>query len=60
MHSKECGSNFPYKWYFGDENLQVYTSYISNPKVDKGSFMHGKMSLVPPVNPIVIAMMFIL
>jgi hypothetical protein len=46
--------------FFGDEHLQVYVGYYSNPKVERRSFMHGKMSLVPFVNPMVIAMISIL
>ncbi len=46
--------------FFGDEHLQVYAGYCSNPRAYRRSFMHGKMSSVPPVNPIVIAMIFIL
>ncbi len=46
--------------FFGDENLKVYAGYCSEPKADRGGFMHGKMSSIPPVNPAVIAMIFIL
>jgi hypothetical protein len=46
--------------FFGDKNLQVYAVYSSDLKADRGSFIHGKMSSIPPVNPIVIAMIFIL
>ncbi len=35
---------------FGDENLQMYAGYCSDPKADRGGFMHGKMSSIPPVN----------
>jgi hypothetical protein len=42
--------------FFGDENLQVYAGYCSDPKADRGSFMHGKMSSIPPVNPIFLVM----
>ncbi|CAK9236293.1 unnamed protein product [Sphagnum troendelagicum] len=27
--------------FFGDENLQVYAGYCSDPKADRGGFMHG-------------------
>jgi hypothetical protein len=37
--------------FFGDENLQVYAGYCSNPKADRGSFMHVKMSSISPVKP---------
>jgi hypothetical protein len=46
--------------FFGDENLQVYAGYCSDPKADRGGFMHGKISSIPPVNPVVIAMISIL
>jgi hypothetical protein len=45
---------------FGDENLQVYAGYYSDPKADRGSFMHDKMSSISHVNPAIIAMIFIL
>jgi hypothetical protein len=45
--------------FFGDENLQVYARYYSDPKADRRSFMHVKMSSIPPTNPAVIAMIFI-
>jgi hypothetical protein len=43
-----------------DENLQVYIAYCFDPKADRGSFMHVKMSLILPINLAVIAMIFIL
>jgi hypothetical protein len=46
--------------FFGDENLQVYAGYCSDPKADRGSFMQVKMSSIPPVSPAVTAMIFIL
>jgi hypothetical protein len=46
--------------FFGDEHLQMYARYCSNPKADRGRFMHGKMSSIPLVNPTVIAMIFII
>jgi hypothetical protein len=46
--------------FFGDEHLQVCAGYCSNPKANRGSFVHGKMSSVPHVNPIIIAMIFII
>ncbi|CAK9278080.1 unnamed protein product [Sphagnum jensenii] len=46
--------------FFGDENLQVYARYCSDPKADRGGFMHRKISSIPPVNPVVIAMISIL
>jgi hypothetical protein len=33
---------------------------VLTPKAYRGSFMHGKISSIPPVNPAVIAMIFIL
>ncbi len=35
---------------FGDENLQVYAGYCSDPKADRGSFMHGKI-IIPACQP---------
>jgi hypothetical protein len=61
MHALEL-MQLPYEEdsdFFG-EHLQVYAGYCSNPRADRGSFMHGKMSPVPSVNPIVIAMILIL
>jgi len=45
--------------FFGDENLQVYAGYYFDPKANRGSFMHIKMSSIPPINPAVIAMICI-
>jgi hypothetical protein len=37
--------------FFGNENLQVYAVYSSDLKADRGSFMHGKMSVNPTCQP---------
>jgi hypothetical protein len=42
------------------KNLQAYAGYSFDLKAYRGSFMHGKMSSIPPFNPIAIAMIFIL
>ncbi len=46
--------------FFSDENVQVYARYCSDPKADRGGFMHGKISSIPIVNAVVIAMISIL
>ncbi len=46
--------------FFGDQHLQVFVGYYSNPKANRGSFMHGNMSSFPPINPTIIAMISIL